>query len=309
MKSNQAGFTLVEILIGIAVLMAVSATVFDGVFRMTKMNGVIANRSEMHAGVRNATELLQQEVGQAGRITIPGTATLGADVAVGSATVLVKINGTNSVDGLYTNEQLVIDTGEKEETVTLTDVNTANHTISASFTLAHLSGASVQVRGGFQAGIVPASTTHGSTGTKLKIFGDINGDGRMVLVEYKCDTGAGYLYRNSMAWDTASGSKPSLTASKVLLNNLTANPDGTDCFTYQTQTVGTKVYVIDVAITLTVQTPDKDPVTNEYQTETKALLNVSPRNVFNTWELVSIGLGNRVQDTPSSITSLIAVEQ
>ena len=46
----------------------VSGTALEGVFRLTKVNQTVSNRTEMHSGVRNATELLQQEVGQAGRI-------------------------------------------------------------------------------------------------------------------------------------------------------------------------------------------------------------------------------------------------
>ena len=58
---------------------------------------------------------------------------------------------------------------------------------------------------------------NGSTANKLKMFGDINGDGNMVYVEYYCDNGdAGTdgthnLYRNVMAfdWDLAvDGAKP-----------------------------------------------------------------------------------------------------
>ena len=37
----------------------------------------------MHNGVRNATELLTQEVGQAGRISLPGPVTLAAAGAEG----------------------------------------------------------------------------------------------------------------------------------------------------------------------------------------------------------------------------------
>ena len=48
-------------------------------------------------------------------------------------------------------------------------------------------------------------------------------------------------------------------------------------------------YVLDVAITLTVRTQIKDPTTGQYQRETKALLNVSPRNVFHVWQLASAG--------------------
>jgi 2C-methyl-D-erythritol 2,4-cyclodiphosphate synthase len=61
-------------------------------------------------------------------------------------------------------------------------------------------------------------------------------------------------------------------------------------------------YVLDVAITLTVNTQKVDPVTKQLQTETKALLNVSPRNVVNTWELAAHNAA-RVQSTPPTVTS------
>ena len=148
--------------------------------------------------------------------------------------------------------------------------------------------------------------TNGSTATVLKMFGDLNADGSMVYVEYRCDTAAGYLYRNSMAWNAAS--KPAVTASNVLLGNIQANPGGAACFTYQQQTVGSTTFVTDVAITLTVQTEQTDAITGARQTETKALLNVSPRNIFNVWQLASQFYptpSERVQPTPSSITALL----
>ena len=43
---------------------------------MTQLNNTVTNRSAMFAGVRNATALLQQEVGQAGRVTLPAAVTL-----------------------------------------------------------------------------------------------------------------------------------------------------------------------------------------------------------------------------------------
>ena len=43
---------------------------------MTNQQQTIWNRTEMHSGIRGATELLQQEVGQAGRITLPAAVTL-----------------------------------------------------------------------------------------------------------------------------------------------------------------------------------------------------------------------------------------
>src|SRR5438874_9045795 len=85
--AEQTGITLLELLVSMGVLVMVSSTVFNGIFRITKVNAVVGNRSEMHAGVRNATELLQQEVGQAGRIALPLPGTLSTAVTAGNATV------------------------------------------------------------------------------------------------------------------------------------------------------------------------------------------------------------------------------
>jgi len=69
--------------------------------------------------------------------------------------------------------------------------------------------------------------------------------------------------------------------------------------------VGANTFVLDVAITLTVQTQTIDPITKQYQLETKALLNVSPRNVFNVWQLASVGVANRVQPMPLTVRNLL----
>jgi hypothetical protein len=60
--------------------------------------------------------------------------------------------------------------------------------------------------------------------------------------------------------------------------------------------------VVNVAVTLTIQTENKDIKTNQFQTETKALLNISPRNVFDAWELASAPSGyTRAQPMPGNI--------
>jgi hypothetical protein len=146
------------------------------------------------------------------------------------------------------------------------------------------------------------------------MYGDINGDGTLVYVEYTCDTTAHNLYRNVVDLKLPAGPdpKPHVSSSQILLSNILANPGGTACFTYQTSTItinstppATFTFVLDVAVTLTVQTQDVDPITKAYQTETKALLNVSPRNVFNAWALASIGYADHIQPTPAAVTGLL----
>jgi prepilin-type N-terminal cleavage/methylation domain-containing protein len=321
--NKESGFSLAELLIAMAIMLLISGAATTALLKMTSTQATIWNRTQMHSGIRGATEVLQQEVGQAGRIALPGkSVTLKNAVTAGSNPVTITecpLSGscTDSTAGMFIGENLVIDAacadtatpcGSVQETVTVTAISST--TITATFLYAHNAAAPVQVVGGFAAGVVPAATTNGSSGTVLKLFGDINADGNMVYVEYSCvipPGGVGNLYRNMMAWDQAPPSA-SPTSSQILLSNITANPNGTPCFTYDTQTVNGTVYVTNVAITLTVQTQVIDPTTKQFQTETKALLNVSPRNVFNVWEMATLnptGYNSRIQPTPASIALLL----
>ena len=295
---SQKGFSLLEALVASTVLMALSGAVMTGLMQVTRAQQTLWNRTEMHSGVRSATEVLQQEVGQAGRITLPAGAALTGAVVTGNQTV-----GVTTVGSMFVNEWLTVDLGTNSETVQLTAVDAGAQQITATFARAHAAGTPLAVYGGFASGIIPTNVANGSTGTVLKLFGDINGDGNMMYVEYTCNTDNGNFYRNPMPWNAAN--KPALTSSLILIGNLTANPGGTACFTYQQATVGANTYVTDVAITLTVQTVQRDSITRQFQVETKALLNISPRNVFNVWALASLNIVNRIQPIPPSVQNLL----
>ncbi len=297
-QESEAGFTLIELIVSMVTLLVISGTVTAALMQLTNAELTLWNRTQMHSGVRSATELLQQEVGQAGRVALPAAATLAGGVAPGTSAVAVS-----DVAGMFVGEQLTVGTGAFEETVTVTAVDVGGSQVTAAFTLAHASGEPVAVRGGFASGVVPTTTANGSTASVLKLFGDVNGDDTMVYVEYTCDTVNGFLYRNSMAYDE--DTKPALSPGLVLLDNLRANPGDTPCFTYQEEVVGANTYVIDVAITLTVQTQKVDPFTKQFELQTKALLNVAPRNIFNVWQLASAGVTNRIQPTPASVEALL----
>src|SRR5216110_1630499 len=73
---SEAGFSLAEMLIATGLLLVVSSIVTSALLQMTHQQQTIWNRTEMHSGIRGATELLQQEVGQAGRMNLPGVVTL-----------------------------------------------------------------------------------------------------------------------------------------------------------------------------------------------------------------------------------------
>jgi type II secretory pathway pseudopilin PulG len=340
---SESGFTIIELVVATGLLLIVSAIVTNALLQMSNSQRTIANRTEMHSGIRGATELLQQEVGQAGRIALPATVSLVNNVAAAascdagtpatnavtvSVVSKVQVNGawqtvtspyalTNNINPLRniygsaaTNSYMLLTAlDQNRESIKIAAVDVNNSTITACFTKAHNAGTVLAPLGGFANGIIPDSgVVNHSTGNVLKMFGDINGDGNMVYVEYTCDPdNAHNLYRNVMPYDAAV--KPALTSAEILLTNIIANPGGTPCFTYQTTQVlaqGTWfTFVLDVAVTLTVQTEQLDPITNTHQTETKALLNVSPRNVFNTWTLAGIGYTDRLQSTPATVTNLL----
>jgi prepilin-type N-terminal cleavage/methylation domain-containing protein len=297
--SAERGFTLLETMVALAVLLVVMGTVMSTMVGFSRTQSTVWNRSNMHSAVRSATELLQQEVGQAGRVSLAtGIQLTAAVAAAGTQTVSVT-----STTGMFVGERLVIDAGSKEETVTVTSVDSAT-SITAQFAQSHASAAAVTVRGGFASGVVPTNMTNGSTANVLKIVGDVNGDTNMVYVEYVYDAAAGTLSRNMMPFSAAT--KPVVNAGQVLLTNLLPNPGGTPCFTYEQKTVAGTTYVLNVAITLTSRTQFVDRVTRQFQTETKALLNVAPRIVFQVWQLANLGVSNRIHPMPPSVTNLLA---
>jgi|KBSMisStaDraftv2_1062788.scaffolds.fasta_scaffold02462_2 prepilin-type N-terminal cleavage/methylation domain-containing protein len=329
--SSEQGFSLIELLVATCILLIVMGVVMTALNQTTKQQQTIWNRTEMHSGVRGATELMQQEVGQAGRLSVPIDIRLQAGVpatancdpanpGVNATTVQVNsIAGLWATAGAVPASYALVTTmdGAAQESTPVWQIQSNPPQITACFSKAHAANTLISTLGSFGNGIVPPDGGFGSSATVLKMFGDINGDGNMVYVEYTCDwQNAHRLYRNTMPFDAPVAAKPGLGAALVLLNNIqqnpptAANPGGEPCFTYQTETApvqgGTMTFVTDVAITLTVKTQQVDSVTKQFQTETKALLNVSPRNVFNALQLAGIGFTDRIQSTPATIAALIS---
>lgn len=380
MRKKQAGFTLMETMVALVVLLAVSAVVMSGMMQMIKTQGTITNRTEMHTSVRSVTELLEQEIGQAGKLSLPPTPANTAWVMVTPITaamfggkpdvpitvaVTFNVLDTNPATGaqspvLFEGEWITVDTGLNKEAVQLIcpvgpgNCPNPSNAWNATFSYTHAPiaipntltvGVPISTPGAFSTGIIPPAAGvmpappvgyagypvapvnapgQGSSGTVLKLYGDVNGDGHMVYVEYTCAPGTpanpGFLYRNQVNfWDLPV--VPPLDPSKIVLTGVLQNPNSPNgaavpCFTYQLQTregvnaaARDLAFVTDVAVTLTVQTSNPDPQVPlingqpNYQTETKALLNVSPRNVYNAYEFATLDYLNRVQPTPMIIKS------
>jgi hypothetical protein len=268
----------------------------------------------MYENVRGAVELMAQEVGQAGAVSLPSTApTLSAGVSVSASAQTATISSTTS---MFVGEKVIVDTGTNEELVTLTAVSPGTNQIAGIFSVAHASGAPINVMGVFPNGIVAPGTTNGSTGTStgsysatvtepassvLNLFGDLNADGTLVYVRYTCDTTAtpGTLTRSVT---TITPGSNTISSSQYLLKTLITNPSGTACFQYTTATAGGYTFVTNIAVTLSVRTVNRDPETNQYVTMTKSFLNLSPRNILTAFKLASSSVTSRLQPTPANVS-------
>src|SRR5512135_3307611 len=119
-RRSDAGFSMVDLLVSVVLLLIISGIVMEALQQMTTAQGMVANRTNMHTAIRSATSLLQQEVGQAGRVALPGTMKLAAPVTTTGSAVTVAISCTPasacaSGAGIFVKEQLVVDAGPNEE--------------------------------------------------------------------------------------------------------------------------------------------------------------------------------------------------
>jgi hypothetical protein len=246
--------------------------------------------------VRGAAELMAQEIGQAGLVSLPAS-TLSAAV---SPNAIAQIATVSSAASMFVNEQVLVDAGtNNEELVTLTGVNAA--TITTVFGKAHAAGVPINVLGVFPNGVVAPATTDGSTANVLNIFGDINADGSLVYVRYTCTPGTaaapGTLTRSVT---TIIPGVDALSASQTLLSTVVGGT-GAVCFQYTTAAAAGYTFVTNVGFTLSVQATRPDPQTGVYPQMTKSFLNLAPRNVSAGLELANAGITNRLQPTPANV--------
>src|SRR5262245_22097976 len=178
-ENKSRGFSLIEIMISLLVLMVVSGAAFSALAYYQKNYGSTRMRAVMHEGVRGAVELISQEVGQAGLLDFTTQTTSAAIPALPYQQTATLF----SVDSIFNGEILVVDTSTQEESVTVLNVDrtVSPPTITAIFTKAHAAGTRVRAYGVFPQGIL--SGVGNSDGNNLKIFGDINGDGKITYVQ------------------------------------------------------------------------------------------------------------------------------
>ena len=308
--STCRGFTLLELMVSVLILSLIMGAFIAALSTSEQSYARTELGSDMYENVRSVAELLAQEIGQAGLVSLPAT-TLTAAVTGNPAAQAVNVSQTTS---MYVGEQLLVDAGgASEELVTLTAVTST--TMSGIFQNAHASGAPVTVLGAYPSGIVPVGATDGSTSVAgpaksvLNMYGDINGDGSLVYVRYTCDTTAtpGTLTRSVTIITPGVNT---INAPQTLLSTLIPNPPspayptGVPCFQFTSYPVGTPVntYVTNVGLTISVRSLTPDPQTQAYLTMTKSFLDLAPRNVLAGFELGNAGLTTRLQAQPPNVS-------
>jgi type II secretory pathway pseudopilin PulG len=322
--SRSAGFSLLEMLVSIAILIVVAGAIISAISYSQQTYSRTEQQSDMYENVRAVAELIEQEVGQVGLVSLPGlpgSVTLSGAVSAGAAAQTVAVSSTTS---MFVNEYVLVGTAASEESVQLTGVSSSS--ITGVFATSHSSGAAIRVLGVAPDGIVTPSMTDGSTSVKepgvgvLNLWGDLNGDGSLVYVRYTCDTTTtpGTLTRSVT---TIVPGVNTISSSQTLLSTLipnpnpdgsqntstTASPTGVPCFQFTAPfniTVGAVTYnmVTNVGLTLSVQTVKRDPITGQYLNMTKSFLDLSPRNILAAYEQANAGDANRLQQDPPNLS-------
>jgi len=295
MKANSdKGFSLLEMLISLIILLIASGAAFRALAYYQLSYGSSQLRADMHMGVRSALELMAQEVNQAGLLPFGPPRQLPAAVTPSASAQAVQVTSVNSI---FVNEKLTIDTGSNEEDVKVTAVNTGTSQITAVFTKAHPANAPVNAFGMFPQGIRSTSSS-----TLLKIFGDINGDNTISYVEYDC---SGTTLTRS-EWQVPSSGARTLVRTGTLVTDVIANPGSppTPCFQYATATAAGVTFVTSVTVTLSVQSAANDPFTKQRVSMTKSSLNLSPRNLLTGIDLAQGGFTGRFQPIPTVTPAL-----
>src|SRR5262245_37940445 len=115
---RQSGFSMLETMAALAILLAVGGIVMSGMVQLMNTQGTVANRTDMHTSVRSATELLQQEIGQAGKVSLgapTANVTLQAAVVAGTNQAFTLSTSSGPTPTVYPGEVLTFDLGTNQE--------------------------------------------------------------------------------------------------------------------------------------------------------------------------------------------------
>lgn len=332
----EAGFTLVELLISVALFLLLAGPVLSSLARSQKTYRTSELKVSLEQKMRAALELMSQEVSQAGLqpsgvdtdgLGLPLT-TVAASACTGTPPTCISASPTvdesvqvSSTAGIYEGEWLWVDAGTGPncstsgpcEQVVVDGVSAGPPaTISAKFKYNHTAQTinsttyptPIYGLGQYPQGIVPPGTTTsgGSTSSQLELFGDVKGLGDSLLaIIYTCPSSFPGPFTRTV-YDGTTGNQISTTS---LVDNVTSCT-----FTYPSPlptvpsgcgSMSGKSIITSVGVTVTAQSTMNDPATHAPVTVTKSFLNIQPRNVISALYVACGTIANELQPNPGSL--------
>ena len=94
-KSKCRGFSLLELLIYVAILSGLVVVISSTFISLSKGNGQSQAKSEVNSAIRFATELLRQDLKNASAVTVPSVGTPSATLTLtrGGVTIIYDVSG------------------------------------------------------------------------------------------------------------------------------------------------------------------------------------------------------------------------
>jgi len=260
-RSSQSGFTLLELLISVALLVILSGAILGGLGSVQNSYRGDELRSSLNQEVRATMEIISQEIGQAGLPPsgISGNslyAGSGADGALATLSGSVTAGATSATVSDTTRLQggmmVVVDTGANAELLQIVSpanpITVATVDNTPGFQKAHAASAALYPQGVYPNGIyfttptaIPLviNTTSAFSYQSLIMFGDITGTGKLTIVQYNCPIAnaaltpgstvaqsanlATYMDPNSVQWGPLTRTEYDYSDSSGLWTSSTAN--------------------------------------------------------------------------------------
>jgi prepilin-type N-terminal cleavage/methylation domain-containing protein len=284
LSGRDNGFSLVEVLVTIVIMVVVTGTVLSAAARYMQRYRGQQLIVEVNQTLRATQELLTQEVGQAGLHGMSARATTA--VVIGSP--VAQAVPVDDASGLFVGQKLSVNGGADHETVEVAAVG--GNTVTGAFRKNHPAGTRLTTIGPFATGVLAASTAN-----VLQIYGDVDAEDTLTFVEYRYVPATRRLTRAV----TPVGATVQQAAA-VILENVLPNASGAPVFQYRTLTRAGMTFVIEVVVTLTVQAAGRDPITGGLRTQT-AVLSLTPRNTLAAFALAGFSGRDNLQSQPPNL--------
>lgn len=251
---NSRGFTILELMIGMALFLIISGSVLIGMSQYQQGYRTAEISTQMQQQLRSTMELMASEIGQAGlqSSNAEGASTMGnaavtapysitpqvtpAMVGVVNQVVALATN-SSTLEQPYVGQWLMVADGANQEPIQVSEIppTVASGSIATQFGFTHPVGVPVYPMGVFPHGILAGSTVNSVadpssaaiSGGKLAMYGEINGSGNgLWAVEYACPTSyPGPLTRkawNLSAFNTSNSPALPVATAYNLIDNVTA---------------------------------------------------------------------------------------